>query len=104
VRAQSPNDGEFCRRIVNITTGGKSSDILDAIVAEGQYGTCGTLWDLVVKADGKRPVKIKGDCPNDVCALDDWWGSSANRSSKDVQAGQLWTVILTPELNVLPTA
>jgi hypothetical protein len=48
------------------------SDILDAIVAEGRCGTCGTPRDRVVKVDGKRPVKIEGGCPNEVCVLGDW--------------------------------
>ncbi len=47
---------------------GEGSDILDAIVAEGR---CGTPWDRVVKVDGKRPVKIEGGCPNEVCDLGD---------------------------------
>ena len=38
---------------------GEGSDILDAIVAEGRCGTCGTPWDRVVNVDGKRPVKIE---------------------------------------------
>jgi hypothetical protein len=29
---------------------GEGSDILDAIVAHGRFGTCGTLWDRVVNA------------------------------------------------------
>jgi len=37
---------------------GEGSDILDAIVAEGRRGTCGTPWDRVVNVEGKRPVKI----------------------------------------------
>ena len=44
---------------------GEGSDILDAIVAEGRCGACGTPWDRVVKVDGKRPVKIEG-------VLGDW--------------------------------
>ena len=48
---------------------GDGSDILDAIVAQGRFGTCGTPWDRV---DGKRPVKIEGGCPLDVCVLGDW--------------------------------
>jgi hypothetical protein len=48
---------------------GEGSDILDAIVAEGRFGTCGTPWDRVVKVDGKRPVKIEGGCPNEVRVL-----------------------------------
>jgi hypothetical protein len=51
---------------------GEGSDILDAIVAEGRCGTCGTPWDRVVNVEGKRPVKIEGDCPNEVCVLGDW--------------------------------
>jgi hypothetical protein len=51
---------------------GEGSDILDAIIAEGRCGTCGTPRDRVVKVDGKRPVKIEGGCPNDVCVLGDW--------------------------------
>jgi hypothetical protein len=51
---------------------GEGSDILDAIVAEGRCGTCGTPWDRVVKVDGKRPLKIEGGCPNEVCVLGDW--------------------------------
>ena len=51
---------------------GEGSDILDAIVAEGRCGTCGTPWDRVVNVDGKRPVKIEGGCPNDVCVMGDW--------------------------------
>jgi hypothetical protein len=51
---------------------GEDSDILDAIVAEGRCGTCGTPRDRVVKVDGKRPVKIEGGCPNEVCGLGDW--------------------------------
>jgi hypothetical protein len=47
-------------------------DILDAIVAEGRSGTCGTPWDRVVNVEGKRPVKIEGGCPNEVCVLGDW--------------------------------
>jgi hypothetical protein len=42
---------------------GEGSDILDAIVAEGRCGMCGTPWDRVVNVDGKRPVKIEGGCP-----------------------------------------
>jgi hypothetical protein len=45
--------------------------MLDAIVADGRCGTCGTSLDRVVKVDGKRPVKIEGGCPN-VCVLGDW--------------------------------
>jgi hypothetical protein len=41
---------------------GENSDILDAIVAEGPCGTCGTPWDRGVKVDGKRPAKIEGGC------------------------------------------
>ena len=51
---------------------GEGSDILDAIVAEGRCGTCGTPWDRVVSVEGKRPVKIEGGCPNEVCVLGDW--------------------------------
>jgi hypothetical protein len=51
---------------------GEGSDILDAIVAEDRCGTCGTPWDRVVNVVGKRPVKIEGDCPNEVCVLGDW--------------------------------
>jgi hypothetical protein len=51
---------------------GEGSDILDAIVAEGRCGTCGTPWDRIVNVGGKRPVKIEGGCPNDVCVLGDW--------------------------------
>ena len=51
---------------------GEGSDILDAIVAEGRCGTSGTPRDRVVNVDGKRPVKIEGGCPNDVCVLGDW--------------------------------
>jgi hypothetical protein len=47
-------------------------DILDAIVAEGRSRTCSTPWDRVVKVDGKRPGKIEGGCPNNVCVLGDW--------------------------------
>jgi hypothetical protein len=50
----------------------KQGDILDAIVAEGRCGTCGTPWDRVVNVEGKRPVKIEGGRPNDVCVLGDW--------------------------------
>jgi hypothetical protein len=50
---------------------GEGSDILDAIVAEDRCGTCGTPWDRVVNVVGKRPVKIEGDCPNEVCVLGD---------------------------------
>ena len=52
-------------------TNREGSDILDAIVAEGRCGTCSTPWDRVVKVDGKRPVKIEGGCPNDLCVLGD---------------------------------
>ncbi len=38
---------------------GEGSEILDAIVAKGRCGTCGTPWDSVVNVDGKRPVKIQ---------------------------------------------
>ena len=31
---------------------GEGSDILDAIVAEGRCGTCGTPWDRVVNVEG----------------------------------------------------
>jgi hypothetical protein len=55
---------------------GEGSDILDAIVAEGRCGTCGTPWDRVVNVDGKRPVKIDGGCPNEVCVLGDWVSSA----------------------------
>jgi hypothetical protein len=51
---------------------GEGSDILDAIVAEGRCGTCGTPWDRVVNVERKRPVKIEGGCPLDVCVLGDW--------------------------------
>jgi hypothetical protein len=51
---------------------GEGSDILDAIVAEGRCGMCGTPWDPVVNVEGKRPAKIKGDYPNEVCVLGDW--------------------------------
>ena len=51
---------------------GEGSDILDAIVAEGRCETCGTPWDRVVNVEGKRPVKIEGGCPNEVCVLGDW--------------------------------
>jgi hypothetical protein len=50
---------------------GEGSDILDAIVAEGPCGRCGTPWNRFVNADGKRPVKIGGGCPNEVCVLGD---------------------------------
>ena len=58
--------GQWC------STQGEGSDILDAIVAEGRCGTCVTPWDRVVNVDGKRPVKIEGGCPLDVCVLGDW--------------------------------
>jgi hypothetical protein len=48
---------------------GEGSEILDAIVAEGRCGTCGTPWDRVVKVESKRPVKIEGVCPLGVCVL-----------------------------------
>ena len=48
---------------------GDGSNILDAIVAEGRFRTCGTPWDRVVNVDGKRPVKVEGGCPNKVCVL-----------------------------------
>ena len=48
---------------------GEGSDILDAIIAEGRCRTCGTPWGRVVKVNGKRPVKIEGGCPNEVCIL-----------------------------------
>jgi hypothetical protein len=52
---------------------GEDSHILDAIVAEGRCGTCGTPWDRVVNVEGKRrPVKIEGGCPHEVCVLGDW--------------------------------
>ena len=51
---------------------GEGNDILDAIVAEGRCRSCGTPWDRVVNVEGKRPVKIEGGCPNDVCVLGDW--------------------------------
>jgi hypothetical protein len=47
---------------------GEGSDILDAIVAEGHCGTCGTPWDRVVNVDGKRPVKIEGAAVPTKCA------------------------------------
>jgi hypothetical protein len=62
---------------------GEGSDSLDAIVAEGRCGTCGTPWARVVSVEGKRPVKIEGGCPNDLCVLGDWLGSCATRSSED---------------------
>jgi hypothetical protein len=46
---------------------GEKGDILDAIVAEGRYGTCGTPWDGGVKVDGKRPAKIEGGLHNEEC-------------------------------------
>jgi hypothetical protein len=51
---------------------GDGSDILVAIVAECRCGTCGTPWDRVVNVEGKRPVKIEGGCPKEVCVLGDW--------------------------------
>jgi hypothetical protein len=51
---------------------GQGSDILDAIVAEGRCRTCDTPWNRVVNVEGKRPVKIEGGCPNEVCVLGDW--------------------------------
>jgi hypothetical protein len=51
---------------------GEGSDILDAIVAEGRCGTCGTPRSRVINVDGKRPVKIEGGCPLDVCVLGKW--------------------------------
>src|SRR5450755_231348 len=57
---------------VRVFDQGEGSDILDAIVAEGRCGTCGTPWDRVVNVEGKRPEKIEGGCPNDVCVLGDW--------------------------------
>ena len=59
-------------RLAMVSDQGEGSDILDAIVAEGRCGTCGTPWDRVVNVDGKRPVKIEGGCPNEVCVLGDW--------------------------------
>jgi hypothetical protein len=59
---------------------GEGSDILDAIVAEGRCGTCGTPWDRVVKVDGKRPVKIEGVVPTKCASLatgDLWAGLSS---------------------------
>ena len=47
---------------------GEGSDILDAIVAEGRCGTCGTPWDRVVNVEGKRPVKIEGAAVLSTCA------------------------------------
>jgi hypothetical protein len=47
-------------------------DNLEAIVAEGRCGTSGTPWNRVVDVDGKRPAKIEGGCPNEVCVLGDW--------------------------------
>jgi hypothetical protein len=42
---------------------GEGSDILDAVVAEGRCGTCGTPWDCVVNVDGKRPrVDVPTKC------------------------------------------
>ena len=48
---------------------GDGSDILDAIVAEGRCGTCGTPWAFVVKIEGDRLVKIEGGCPLEQCVL-----------------------------------
>ena len=50
---------------------GEGSDILDAIVA----GPLWNVWDAVdrvLNVEGKRPVKIEGGCPNEVCVLGDW--------------------------------
>jgi hypothetical protein len=46
---------------------GDNSDILDAIVAEGRCGTCGTPWDRGAKVDGKCSAKIEGGFHNEVC-------------------------------------
>jgi hypothetical protein len=61
---------------------GEGSDILDAIVAEGRCRTCGTPWDRVVKVDGKRPVKIEGGCPNEVCVTGDDRGRALRLSGR----------------------
>jgi hypothetical protein len=48
---------------------GEGSDILDAIVAEGRRGTCGTPWDRVVNVDGKRTGQDRGQLSHDACVL-----------------------------------
>jgi hypothetical protein len=50
------------RRRLAVADDRRQGDILDAIVAEGRCGTCGTPWDNFMKVDGKRPVKIEGGC------------------------------------------
>jgi hypothetical protein len=50
---------------------GDMGDILDAIIAEGSYRTCGMPWASVVKMEGDRLVKIEGGCPKEVCVLGD---------------------------------
>lgn len=50
-------------------------DILDAIIAKGCCIACLTPWTKVFKTEGKRPVKVEGGCPNEVCVLGDWVSS-----------------------------
>ena len=47
-------------------------DILGAIIAKGCCIACLTPWTKVFKTEGKRPVRVEGGCPNEVCVLGDW--------------------------------
>jgi hypothetical protein len=52
-----------------------------------------------VNADGKRPVKIEASR-----ATGELLGRGPRELELQEWAGQLWTVMLTPELKVLPPA
>jgi hypothetical protein len=47
-------------------------ELLENTIAHGRCRTCGTPWASVVKIDGKRPVKVEGGSPNELCLLGDW--------------------------------
>src|SRR5450755_416910 len=68
-RKSGPTNGERKALVVaddRIEGGG---DILDAIIAKGCCIACLTSWTKVLKTEGKRPVRVEGGCPNEVCVL-----------------------------------
>jgi hypothetical protein len=67
--------------------------------------TCGTPWDRVVKVDGKRPVKIEGGWPNEVCVLGDWYsGCDGSRYKYHHNRSTPVGIGKRPELQRVPAA
>jgi hypothetical protein len=78
---------------VRVFDQGEGSDILDAIVAEGRCGTCGTPWDRVVNVEGKRVPKRSRAAVPTTCASwatgspDPWLETGCWRDVLDDQEG-----------------